>query len=253
MGTRLRGRSDWGIEALGCSDPRPHGGRCRGGCRGHRDLPGGHRRGGVACVQFLQSAARAYDRGPIRMPRRPTGRGLAVASGAAHPRPRCRAVVLVRVLRGDVGDAAGRHPAVPVRYLSRPAVPHRVPDPASRHRGAEGHDLLRPAAVLPAGVVLDRRSRRGTHRHTRLGDVQAVGDHVDHDRGRARFRVVGQADSLRDSADRGRDHRGHGAGLHPGRAVRGDHLGAAAARPGAGLVGLAGGWGHPARTAGGLP
>ena len=43
---------------------------------------------------------------------------------------------------------------------------------------------------LPARVVLDRRPGRGADRDASVGDVQAVGDHLDHDRDRDRIRVV---------------------------------------------------------------
>ena len=69
------------------------------------------------------------------------------------------------------------------------------------------HDLLRAAAVLPAGLVLDRRPTRLADRHARVGDVQAVGDRLDHDRRRAGIRVVGQHDSIRVRADRIDRHR----------------------------------------------
>ena len=51
-----------------------------------------------------------------------------------------------------------------------------------RHRRPARHDLHRAAAVLPARLVLARRPARRPDRHARLGDVQAVVDHLDHRR-----------------------------------------------------------------------
>ena len=73
-----------------------------------------------------------------------------------------------------------------------------------------------------------------------VGDVQAVGDHLDRDRGGARIRVVVQHDSLRVRAGGVDGDRGGDAGVLTGRAVRRDHHRAAAAGAGAGVVGLAG-------------
>ena len=62
---------------------------------------------------------------------------LAVAARPTRLVARLGAVVFLSAFVGrHAGDAAGRHQAVPVRHLGRPAVPHRVPDPAHRHRRA---------------------------------------------------------------------------------------------------------------------
>ena len=56
------------------------------------------------------------------------------------------------------------------------------------------HDMtyLGSAAVLPAGLVLDRRPDRRADRNARMGDVQTVVDRVDHGRRRRRARAVGR-------------------------------------------------------------
>ena len=46
--------------------------------------------------------------------------------------------------------------------------------------GPARHDLLRPAAVLSAGWFWIGGRTRRADRHARVGDVQAVGDHLDH-------------------------------------------------------------------------
>ena len=72
----------------------------------------------------------------------------------------------------------------------------------------------------PAGWFWIGGRTRRADRHTGLGDVQAVGDHLDRRRDRARFRVVGEHDSVRVRADR---HDGDGrrdAGVLLRRAVR---------------------------------
>ena len=134
----------------------------------------------VACLSVVQSAARADHRRPGRLPGRAGRRGLGVA---AWPVPGLgsadRAGVRIRVHRRNAGHAAGRHQAVSVRHLRRPAVSHRIPDPAHRQPRPARHDLPGSAPVLPAGLVLDRRARRGADRDARLGDLQAVGDHLD--------------------------------------------------------------------------
>ncbi len=166
--------------------------------------------------------------------------GLDLASRPPRAGTGLRACLPFRVLGRHAGDAAWRDQALPVRHLGRPAVPHGVPDPARRHRRPARHDLLRAAAVLSAGLVLDRRPARGTDGHARVGDVQAVGDRLHHDRRGAGFRVVGQHDSLRVRADRVDRHRGRHAGLLTHRAVRRDHRRAAACRVRARVVGPAG-------------
>ncbi len=82
----------------------------------------------------------------------------------------------------------------------------------------------------PAGLVLDRRPDGGVDRHTGMGDVQAVGDHVDRRRDRGRFRVVGEHDSLRIRADRVDGDGRRDAGVFARRAVRRGHHRAAARR-----------------------
>jgi hypothetical protein len=108
---------------------------------------------------------------------------------------------------GHPRHAAGRDQAVPVRHLGGPAVPHRVPDPA--HRQSALHDMTTgPAAVLPARLVLARRARGRPHRHPGLGDVQAVGHHLDRRRSGAGDGAVGGADPFRVRADRHHRDRG---------------------------------------------
>ena len=80
-----------------------------------------------------------------------------------------------------------------------------------------------------------------------VGDVQAVGDHLDHHRGRRRAGAVVADDPLRVRADRHHRHRGGDAGLQLAGALLRDDHGAAAAGAGADVVGLcapasAGGW-----------
>ena len=84
--------------------------------------------------------------------------------------------------------------------------------------------------------------------NTGLGDLQAVGHHLDHHRGRGRAGAVVADDPLRVRADRHHRDRGGDPGLQLARAVRRDDHGAVAAGAGADVVGLArrraraGGW-----------
>lgn len=143
------------------------GRRCRGG------VPARHCAGGVARLPVVQPAACADHRRPGRLPGR-AGRHRLVVAARSIPAtgPAGRAGFGIRVYRRDAGHAAGRHQAVSVRHLCRPAVPHRIPHPAHRHRRPARHDLHRTATVLPTGLVLDRRTRGGADRDAGLGDVR---------------------------------------------------------------------------------
>ena len=79
----------------------------------------------------------------------------------------------------------------------------------------------------------------GAQRDARVGDVQTLGDHLDHGRHRAGIRVVGRDDSLRVRVGRDDGHRRGHAGLLTGRAVRRRHHRAAAPGLRARLVGVA--------------
>ena len=200
----------------------------------------------MARLQLIQPAARAHHRRPVRLSGRTTRLRLAVAARSAACGARRCAALSLGVLGRHARHASRRHQALPVRHLRRPAVPHRVPDPTDRYRRASRYDLRRSAAVLSRGLVLDRRPDGCADRHTGVGDVQTVGDHLHRHRDRAGFRVVGEHDSVRVRADRlDRDGR-RDAGLFPCRAVRRSHHSAPASRAGACVVraawAVAGGW-----------
>ena len=77
--------------------------------------------------------------------------GLLWRRGRHATRPGCGVGVLVRVRRRHARHAARCDQAVPVRHLRRPAVSHRVPDPAHRQRGPARHDLPGLPPFYPPG------------------------------------------------------------------------------------------------------
>ena len=196
----------------------------------------------MAGFPLVQPAACADHRRAGRLPGRAGRRRLGVAPAAAGSESLARLSGLLFVSAFTVvtlGYAAGGHQAVPVRHLRRPAVPHRIPDPARRQPRPARHDLRRAADVLPAGLVLDRRARRGAERHPGLGGLQAMGDHLDHHRGRSRVGAVVEDDPFRVRADRHHRQRGGDAGLQLAGALLRDDHGVVAAGVGADVVGSA--------------
>ncbi|CKS18195.1 Uncharacterised protein [Mycobacterium tuberculosis] len=192
----------------------------------------------MARLPVVQPAACADHRRPGRLPGR-AGRHRLVVAARSIPAtgPAGRAGFGIRVYRRDAGHAAGRHQAVSVRHLCRPAVPHRIPHPAHRHRRPARHDLHRTATVLPTGLVLDRRTRGGADRDAGLGDVKAVGDHLDGHCGGRRAGAVVADDPLRIRLAGHRRHSGGDAGLQLAGALRRDDHGVVAADARTDLVG----------------
>ena len=111
------------------------------------------------------------------------GAGLAVAARAGSCWPGIAAVVFlsafsVVTLAMPLGATKLYLFGISVDQQFRTEYLTRLTDTAAPAR----HDLHRAAAVLPAGLVLDRRPARRPDRHAGLGDVQAVVDHLDHAR-----------------------------------------------------------------------
>ena len=226
----------------GAGRARPDGGRGRrrGGRRGglaDRDRPGG-----VARIQLVQSAARADHRRPVRLPGRAVRRRLDLAARPAGAARACGACVFlsafsVVTLAMPLGATKLYLFGISVDQQFRTEYLTRLTDTAALH------DMTYfglPPFYPPGWFWIGGRVAALTGTPA-LGDVQAVGDHLDHRRGRRGVRVVGQHDSLRVRAGRHDRHRRGDAGVLARRAVRGDHHRAAAAGVRAGLVGLRGG------------
>ena len=141
---------------------------------------------------------------------------------------------------GDPGYAPGRHQALSVRHLRRPAVPHRVPHPVDRQPGPARYDLRRTATVLSTRLVLGGRTGGRADRDPGLGDVQAVVHHLHRDRRRSGGCPVVEADSVRVRACGHHRHRRGHTGLQLDGAIQRHHHRAHPARAGAGVVRPAG-------------
>ena len=225
--------------ALAVARPDGGGGRRGGGRRG--DLPRRDLAGRVAGVQLVQPAARADHRRPVRLSGWALGQRAGSGVAAAACWRRLRALLFlsafsVVTLAMPLGATKLYLFGISVDQQFRTEYLTRLADSAALH------DMTYfglPPFYPPGWFWLGGRLAALTG-HARVGDVQAVGDHLDHDRRRAGICVVGQHDSLRVRADRVDRHRRRGAGLLPRRALRRDHHRAAAAGVRAGLVGPAG-------------